>query len=100
MELNYDRVGDVENITASGTPEEMAAFVLEIQRQRTVTILGRKDTQEDRKKLADTIRAILSEQVQASSSRQQPFPTERTLSQDEELHPDEFDQKSDTLPHL
>lgn len=54
---------------------------------------------EDRKNLTDTIRAILTEQVQASSSRQQLCPTEHTPSRGEELLSGEPDQQSGRSPH-
>ena len=99
MELEYKRVGDVECITASGTPKEMASLVLELQERRRVTFSWGKDTQEDRRKLAGTIRDILREQVQVSSLWQQPCPTECTPNQGEEIPPGEPDQKSDTPQH-
>ena len=99
MELNFNRVGDVEHITASGTPAEMAGLVLELQRRRQVNVFVEKGTEEDRKRLADTIRAALADQVRGRNSQQQPSPTERTPSQDEELRPGEAAQQSDTPPH-
>lgn len=99
MELNYNRVSDVERITASGTPEEMADLVLELQRRRPVNVFVEKGTEEDRKRLADTIRAALADQVRGRNSQQQPSPTERTPSQDEELRSGETAQQSDTPPH-
>ena len=54
---------------------------------------------EDRKNLADIIQAILTEQVRASISRQQPCPTGHTPTQDEGPLPAWPDQKSDTLQH-
>lgn len=41
------------------------------QDREAIKAVGRKESAESRKKLADTIRDILAEQVQASSSRQQ-----------------------------
>ena len=99
MELNFNRVGDVEHITASGTPEEMADLVLGLQRRRQVNVFVEKGTEEDRKRLADTIRAALADQVRGRNSQQQSSPTERTPSQDEELRPGEAAQQSDTPPH-
>lgn len=43
MELEYKRVGDVDCITASGTPKEMAALVLELQEQRTASVVAEED---------------------------------------------------------
>lgn len=99
MELNFDRVGDVERITASGTPEEMADLVLELQSRRSVNVFVEKGTEEDRKRLADAIRAALADQFRGRNSQLQPSPTERTPSQDEELRPGETAQQSDTPPH-
>ena len=96
LELEYKRVGEVENLTASGTPKEMAALVLELQERRTVKLTVKQGLSEERKKLADTIRDVLVGQVQENNSRQPPCPTEHTPNQDEESHPDEPDRKSDT----
>lgn len=61
---------------------------------------SRPSSAEDRKALADIIENVLKEQLQEHNSQQQPCPTERTPSRDEELHPGEPDQQSGTLPHL
>ncbi len=99
MELNFDRVGDVERITASGTPAEMADLVLELQSRRQVNVFVEKGTEEDRKRLADAIRTALADQVRGRNSWLQPSPTEHTPSQDEGLRPGETAQQSDTPPH-
>ena len=70
-----------------------------VKRMLSDSLPGDLRPAESRKKLADTIRGILTEQVQVSSSQQQPFPTERTPNQGEELHPDEASRRSDTPLH-
>lgn len=69
------------------------------KKRELVKISAKKATEESRRKLADTIRDILLEQVQENSLRQPPCPTEHTPNQDEESHPDEPDRKSDTPQH-
>ena len=61
LELEYKRVGDAEYITASCTPKEMAALVLELQ--------GRRG-----KITPETIRDILLEQSELPSTRQKTAP--------------------------
>ena len=63
-EVEYKRVGEVENLTASGTPKEMAALVLELQGRR-------KDGREAiRKAIGD----ILAEQLKVEPIRRKAAP--------------------------
>ena len=64
MKLEYKRVGDVENLTASGTPKEMAALVLELQGRR-------KDSREAIRKSIDD---ILAEQLKVKPIRRKADP--------------------------
>ena len=59
-ELEYKRVGDVEDLTARGTPKEMAALVLELQGRRKAS----------RKAIRETIDDILAEQLRVEPIRQ------------------------------
>ena len=61
MELEYKRVGDEECITASCTPKEMAALVLELQGRRGEIT-------------PETIRDILLEQSELTSTRRKTAP--------------------------
>lgn len=90
-------------VNAGDNPEVELRVIVEsadIQNYQVIPKQGDLRPAESRKKLADTIRNILTEQVQVSSSQQQPFPTERTPNQGEELHPDEASRRSDTPLHL
>lgn len=69
------------------------------QGQKAINVVGIEGSAESRKKLADAIRSALAAQVPEDSSQQQPSPTERTPSQDEELRLGEAAQQSDTPPH-
>ena len=59
-ELEYKRVGDVEDLTARGTPKEMAALVLELQGRRKAS----------RKAIRETIDDILAKQLRVEPIRQ------------------------------
>ncbi len=63
-ELEYKRVGEVEHITASGTPKEMAALVLELQGRRKAS----------RKAIRETIDDILAEQLKVEPIRRKAAP--------------------------
>lgn len=63
-ELEYKRVGDVEDLTARGTPKEMAALVLELQGRRKAS----------RKAIRETIDDILAEQLRVEPIRRKAAP--------------------------
>lgn len=67
MELEYKHVGDVECITASGTPKEMAALVLELQGRR----------RNGREAIHKAIGDILAEQLKADPISRLTTPAER-----------------------
>lgn len=64
MKLEYKRVGDVENLTASGTPKEMAALVLELQGRRKYS----------REAIRKSIDDILAEQLKVEPIRRKADP--------------------------
>lgn len=72
-------------ITVSGSVEEIAALVEAAQGQRKPKIhINSKLNVEDRKRLADAITAVLSDQIQGKRSEQSPGPTLQEPMQDEE----------------
>lgn len=64
MELEYKCVGDVDCITASGTPKEMAALVLELQGRRKAS----------KGAIRKTIGDILAEQLRVEPIRRKAAP--------------------------
>lgn len=100
LNIEYKRVGEVEHLTASGTPKEIASLVLELQGRRVISVVGKKEKAGDREALAEAILEMLQVQNQEHSSPQQPSPTGHTQSQDEGHHPGGCGQQSDTPQHL
>ena len=86
IELEYMRVGDAVEVRARGTAKEIASLVLELQRkpERLIQVGSKTDSPEERKELADTISAILTNQARVHSSEQPPDPTSPEPKQDAE----------------
>lgn len=68
MEIEYKRVGDVEHMTANGTPEEMAAFVVGLKKmpEGRISIHGHDCSQEERERMEGVIHQALLEDVENS----------------------------------
>lgn len=70
LNIEYKRVGEVEHLTASGTPKEIASLVLELQGRRVISVVGKKEKAGAREALAEAILEMLQVQNQEHMSHQ------------------------------
>lgn len=91
MDFEYYRAGDYVEARASGSAEEIASLVLELQgkpRKLISVSTPKVQTSEERKSFVRTIEEVLRAQTQESDLTQPPDPTSPEQNQDAEFRPE------------